>query len=80
MAAIFLIPTLIVGFYGANTWVPGQQRHWGFWVMVVVIIVLTYIGSSLVNKLHSKDDVALPRFSWRGRSQAGGRQIARDAQ
>ena len=48
--------------------------------MVVVIIVLTYIGSSLVNKLHSKDDVALPRFSWRGRSQADGRQIARDAQ
>ena len=68
LAAIFLIPTLIVGFYGANTWVPGQQRHWGFWVMVVVILVLTYIGSSLVNRLHSRDEVALPKFSWRGRS------------
>ena len=68
MAAIFLIPTLIVGFYGANTWVPGQQRHWGFWVMVVVILILTFIGSSLVNRLHSRDD-ALPRLSWRGLSR-----------
>ena len=79
MAAIFLIPTLIVGFYGANTWVPGQQRHCSFWVMVVVIITLTYMGSSL-GSLHSKDDVALPRFSWRGRSQADGRQRAGDTQ
>jgi Mg2+ and Co2+ transporter CorA len=37
-AAIFLVPTLIVGFYGANTWVPGQQRHWGFWVMVAILV------------------------------------------
>ncbi len=29
IAAIFLVPTLVVGFYDANTWVPGQGRHWG---------------------------------------------------
>jgi CorA-like Mg2+ transporter protein len=40
-AAAFLVPTLIVGFYGANTWVPGQGRHWGFWVMVVALVVLS---------------------------------------
>jgi hypothetical protein len=40
-AAAFLVPTLIVGFYGANTWVPGQGRHWGFWVMVGVLLVLS---------------------------------------
>jgi hypothetical protein len=40
-AAVFLVPTLIVGFYGANTWVPGQGRHWGFWVMVAVMILLS---------------------------------------
>jgi Mg2+ and Co2+ transporter CorA len=40
-AAAFLVPTLIVGFYGANTWVPGQNRHWGFWVMVLALIVLS---------------------------------------
>lgn len=40
-AAVFIVPTLVVGFYGANTWVPGQGRHWGFWVMVAVLIVLS---------------------------------------
>lgn len=40
-AAGFLVPTLIVGFYGANTWVPGQGKHWGFWVMVTVLVVLS---------------------------------------
>ncbi len=45
-AAVFLVPTLIVGFYGANTWVPGQGKHWGFWVMVAVLVVLS-LGSLL---------------------------------
>ena len=40
-AAVFLVPTLIVGFYGANTWVPGQGKHWGFWVMVALLIRLS---------------------------------------
>jgi hypothetical protein len=47
LAAAFLVPTLVVGFYGANTWVPGQGRHWGFWVMVAVLFVfscLTMLG------------------------------------
>lgn len=66
MAAIFLIPTLVVGFYGANTWVPGQQRHWGFWVMVLAIVALTVVGSTLIALLHSRDDLALPKLSWRG--------------
>jgi Mg2+ and Co2+ transporter CorA len=40
-AAAFLVPTLIVGFYGANTWVPGQGKHWGFWVMVAALVILS---------------------------------------
>ena len=43
---VFLVPTLIVGFYGANTWVPGQGRHWGFWIMVVTMLLLT-LGAGL---------------------------------
>jgi hypothetical protein len=43
-AAVLLVPTLIVGFYGANTWVPGQGRHWGFWVMVVVLVLLSALS------------------------------------
>jgi hypothetical protein len=49
-AAVFLVPTLIVGFYGANTWVPGQGRHWGFWVMVAVLVMLSL--GALVAVLH----------------------------
>lgn len=41
VAVVFLVPTLIVGFYGANTWVPGQGRHWGFWVMVAALVILS---------------------------------------
>ena len=48
-AAAFLVPTLIVGFYGANTWVPGQNKHWGFWVMVVVMVLLSAAALFLVS-------------------------------
>lgn len=40
-AAAFLVPTLVVGFYGANTWVPGQGEHWGFWAMVCALLAFT---------------------------------------
>lgn len=49
-AAVFLVPTLIVGFYGANTWVPGQGKHWGFWVMVLALVILSV--SSLLAVLY----------------------------
>jgi hypothetical protein len=48
-AAVFLVPTLIVGFYGANTWIPGQNRHWGFWVMVTVLVVLSAFALLIVS-------------------------------
>jgi hypothetical protein len=58
LATIFLIPTLIVGFYGANTWVPGQQRHWGFWVMVGVMAALTCLGVAWLRVVHRRRDSA----------------------
>jgi uncharacterized membrane protein len=63
-AAVFLVPTLIVGFYGANTWVPGQGRHWGFWVMVAVMILLS-LGAAIIV-------IQLQRRSSRAAIQAGG--------
>lgn len=48
IAAAFLVPTLIVGFYGANTWVPGQGRHWGFWVMVGILLVVSLFAVMFV--------------------------------
>jgi hypothetical protein len=54
LATIFIVPTLIVGFYGANTWVPGEHRHWGFLVMVAAIVVLTCIGLTLLWAAHRR--------------------------
>lgn len=48
LAPVFLVPTLIVGFYGENTWVPGEHRQWGFWVMVATIVVLTCITATVL--------------------------------
>jgi hypothetical protein len=53
-AAAFLVPTLIVGFYGANTWVPGQGKHWGFWVMVVALIMLSLASLLAVMNLQNR--------------------------
>jgi hypothetical protein len=62
-AAIFLVPTLIVGFYGANTWVPGQGKHWGFWVMVVVLVMLTIGSLVIVLRLQRRSREAAQRAS-----------------
>jgi hypothetical protein len=40
VTAAVLIPALVVGFFGANTALPGQGSWWGFWVMVLVMVVL----------------------------------------
>jgi len=45
IAVAFLVPTFIVGFYGANTWVPGQGEAWGFEVMVVALIAGVLIAT-----------------------------------
>lgn len=52
-AALFLIPTFVVGLYGANTWVPGQGSHGGFWIMIVVIAVLTSLGLIILSRRDS---------------------------
>jgi hypothetical protein len=57
-AAVFLVPTLIVGFYGANTWVPGQGRHWGFWVMVALLFLLSLSALATVLLLHRRTSAA----------------------
>jgi hypothetical protein len=58
VAAAFLIPTFIVGFYGANTWVPGVGTHWGFWVMTTLVVALTVIGVTAIIGLHHARDEA----------------------
>ena len=58
IAAAFLVPTLIVGFYGANTWVPGQGRHWGFWVMVGVLLVVSLFAVVFVWRTQQRTKAA----------------------
>jgi hypothetical protein len=38
----------VVGFYGANTWLPGRDSESGFWAMIVVLILLSITGIGLV--------------------------------
>ena len=54
IGATLLVPTLIVGFYGANTWVPGVGSHWGFWVMVGALVLLTAASITLVRRWHAE--------------------------
>jgi magnesium transporter len=50
-AAIVAVPTLVTGYYGMNVPYPGFGRTWGFWVSVVVMVVL---GSSLYSLFRRK--------------------------
>ena len=49
VSAVFLVPALIAGIYGANTAIPGGGSWWGFAVMFVLMVLgialaLLYLG------------------------------------
>jgi hypothetical protein len=57
VTAAVLIPALVVGFFGANTALPGQGSWWGFWVMVLVMVVLAG-GAALVLRAFRRRETA----------------------
>lgn len=57
-AAAFLVPTLIVGFYGANTKLPGEQQWSGFWEMLAVLLVLSVAAVCGVLFIQRRDRIA----------------------
>ncbi len=61
IGAAFLVPTLVVGFYGANTWIPGQNKHWGFWVMVVLLVALSLVAVLVVTLMQQRAEKAAAR-------------------
>ncbi|GAB2969556.1 CorA family divalent cation transporter [Nocardioides montaniterrae] len=66
LAAVFLIPTLIVGFFGANTWLPGQHStadsmH-AFDFMLATMGVLTFAAVVVL-------------WMWRGAQRRSDRQV-----
>ena len=54
-AVVFLVPTFVVGLYGANTWVPGENQHWGFWVMVTCLILFSGGVLAALRRLHNSE-------------------------
>jgi magnesium transporter len=39
-AAIIALPTAVTGFYGQNVLYPGFGTHWGFWVSILIMLVI----------------------------------------
>jgi hypothetical protein len=39
LTAVVLVPTLIAGAFGANTMIPGQDKWWGFALMLVLMVI-----------------------------------------
>lgn len=58
IAAGFLVPTFIVGFYGANTWIPGQGEAWGFEVMVVALFLLSMVVVVSIWRSHKRTEAS----------------------
>jgi Mg2+ and Co2+ transporter CorA len=63
VAAGFLVPTLIVGFFGANTWLPAEGSQTGkieaFIAMVIAIVALTSIAVGFLWLWHRRQQVEL---------------------
>jgi hypothetical protein len=72
VTAAVLIPGLVVGFFGANTTLPGGGTWWGFWVMVAAMIVLGF-GSLTALRLLRRRQAAESASSIddRARARAG---------
>lgn len=57
-----LIPTLVAGIMGANTWVPGQWResgpppHWAFLVLLGIVITSGAIAWGAIHWIQSRDE------------------------
>jgi Mg2+ and Co2+ transporter CorA len=54
LGALFLVPTFVVGFYGANTRLPGGGTWAGFTAMLVAMVVLTGVALWLINRSHNR--------------------------
>lgn len=55
-AALFLMPTLVVGFFGANVALPGGQTWNGFLEMVCAMVFLTGLTIWLISRRHRRED------------------------
>jgi hypothetical protein len=72
VTAAVLIPALVVGFYGANTRLPGQGTWWGFGVMLAGMVVLGTGSLLFLRFLRGRPDAAAAvAVNSRERARAG---------
>jgi hypothetical protein len=47
----FFVPTLFTGLYGMNVPLPGQERHFAFWVVIALTGVLLLFAGVMITKM-----------------------------
>ena len=70
VGVVLLMPTLVVGFYGANVALPGGGHWSGFGEMVASMVLLTALAVTVVWLLHRGDSEPLRRSEARERQPA----------
>jgi hypothetical protein len=55
LASIVLIPTLLAGIFGASLAVPAEENESGFWVFLLVLVVLAATASSALRKARQQN-------------------------
>jgi Mg2+ and Co2+ transporter CorA len=56
ITSLLLVPTLVVGFYGANTKLPGRDGWLGFELMLALMVVSAIVTYVLVKRAREDDD------------------------
>jgi Mg2+ and Co2+ transporter CorA len=56
ITSLLLVPTLIVGIYGANTMLPGRDHWAGFAVMCVLIVLSAIVTLWLIRRARRNDE------------------------
>lgn len=76
--AAILIPTLVAGIMGVNTWVPGEagprSSHWAFLVLIVIIFLSGTGGWVVLHRLRDRESTGmshLPRVRLRRPADRG---------
>lgn len=54
--AVILVPTLVAGIAGSNTWVPYEHRVPGFLVMVVLMTALAGVAWFWIRRMHRANE------------------------
>jgi Mg2+ and Co2+ transporter CorA len=56
ITALLLVPTLIVGVYGANTMLPGRDHWTGFIAMLLLIVLSAILTLWLIRRARENDE------------------------